>query len=121
ADLVRIGSSWMDPAFISTQTRETMWTPQVLQNGEVNEQSYAIGWRYYPDAKWPGDDSRALPFAHHGGISKGAMSWLVVYPDYQMSIAININTRIENYSDFNSLEGKILVLFLERIEQLQEE
>lgn len=121
ADLVRIGSSWMDPAFISTQTRETMWTPQVLQNGEVNEQSYAIGWRYYPDAKWPGDDRRALPFAHHRGISKGAMSWLVVYPDYQMSIAININTRIENYSDFNSLEGKILVLFLERIEQLQEE
>ncbi len=38
-----------------------------------------------------------------------------------MSIAININTRIENFSDFNSVEGKILMLFLELLEQLREE
>ncbi|MBT5708550.1 MAG: beta-lactamase family protein [Verrucomicrobia bacterium] len=121
ADLVRIGCSWLDPEFISIETRQAMWTPQVLKNGDVNEQNYAIGWRYYPDAKWPGDDSRALPFAHHGGTTKGAMSWLVVYPDYQCSIAININTRTENYSDFNSVEGRIAGLFLARLDQLREE
>ena len=121
SDLVRIGCSWLDPAFISIETRQAMWTPQVLRNGKVNEQSYAIGWRYYPDAKWPGDDSRALPFAHHGGTTKGAMSWLVVYPDYRLSIAVNINTRTENYSDFNSVEGRIAALFLARLDQLWED
>ena len=68
----------------------------------------------YPDATWPGDDSRILPFAHHGGTSKGAMRWLVVYPDYYLSIAVNINTRTEEYSDFNSVERKIALLFLRR-------
>lgn len=119
AELVRIGGSWMDPNFISVETRQAMWTPQVLSNGEVNEQSYALGWRYAPDATWPGDDTRPLPFAHHGGVSKGAMSWLVVYPDYHLSIAVNINTRTEEFSDFNSIEGKIAALFLRRIEQLR--
>jgi CubicO group peptidase (beta-lactamase class C family) len=42
AELVRIGGSWMDPKFISVETRRVMWTPQVLSNGEVNEQSYAV-------------------------------------------------------------------------------
>lgn len=118
AELVRIGGAWMDSEFISTETREAMWKPQVLRNGEVNEQSYAIGWRFYPDATWPGDDSRALPFAHHGGVSKGAMSWLVVYPDYRLSIAININARAEEFSDFNAVEGEIAALFLGRLEEL---
>lgn len=116
AELVRIGGSWMDPNFISAETREAMWTPQVLRNGAVNEQSYAIGWRFYPDATWPGDDSRRLPFAHHGGVSKGAMSWLVVYPDYRLSIAVNINTRAEEFSEFSSVESELAALFLARIE-----
>jgi CubicO group peptidase (beta-lactamase class C family) len=118
AELARIGGHWMDPDFISTETRKAMWTPQALRNGEVNEQSYAIGWRYYPDARWPGDDSRALPFAHHGGISKGAMSWLVVYPDLDLSIAVNINTRAAEFWKFNAVEGEIAALFVTRIEQL---
>lgn len=118
AELALIGGSWMDPSFISVETREEMWTPQTLRNGEVNEQSYALGWRYYPEATWPGDENRLLPFAHHGGISKGAMSWLVVYPDFHLSIAININTRAEEFSDFVAVEGEIRALFLERIEEL---
>jgi CubicO group peptidase (beta-lactamase class C family) len=119
ADLVRIGGAWMDSTFIRPETRKAMWTPQLLRNGEVNEQRYALGWRFYPDATWPGDPSRILSYAHHGGISRGAMSWLVVYPDFKLSIAVNMNTRAEVFSDFSAVEDRIAALFLRRIETLR--
>lgn len=118
-ELARIGNAWMDPDFIRPETREIMWTPQVLSNGEVNEQRYAIGWRFYPDAAHPGDSTRVLPYAHHGGVSKGAMSWLVVYPDYHLSVAVNINTRATTFSEFAEVEHRIVVPFLDRIDELE--
>ena len=51
-----------------------MWTPQTLSNGDVNEQSYALGWRFNPDIAQSGDDDKVLSYAHHGGVSKGAMT-----------------------------------------------
>ena len=120
AELVRIGGAWLDEEFISAPTREAMWTPQRLNDGSVNEQSYAIGWRFYPDATWPGDEARPLPYAHHGGVSKGAMSWLVVYPDYGLSIAVNINTRAETFGTFAAVEDEIAAVFLARIAALEE-
>lgn len=120
-ELVIIGGAWLNPNFISPETRDAMWTPQPLADGSVNEQSYAIGWRFYPEATWPGDEERRLPYAHHGGVSKGAMSWLVVYPDYELSIAVNINTRAETFGTFASVEDQIAVLFLERIEAMRTE
>ena len=95
-----------------------MWTPQALSNGKINEQRYAIGWRFYSENPWPGRPDRTLRMAHHGGISKGAMSWLVVYPEYSLSIAVNANTRLETFSDFNAVEGEIAGYFLSTIEQL---
>jgi serine beta-lactamase-like protein LACTB len=118
AELARLGGAWMDPAFITPETRAAMWTPQLLSDGEVNEQYYALGWRFSPHDTWPGDGSRLLPMAHHGGITKGAMSWLVVYPDFELSIAVNINTRAEEFGTFASVEDEIALLFLERIEEL---
>lgn len=119
-ELARIGNAWMDPDFIRTETRERMWTPQRIADGEVNEQRYAIGWRYYPDAAHPTDSTRVLPYAHHGGVSKGAMSWLVVYPDYHLSIAVNINTRATTFGDFAEVERRIRVLFLDRMDELEQ-
>lgn len=117
-ELALIGGAWMDPDFIRPETRGAMWTPQLLSNGQVNEQSYALGWRFYRDALHPGDSTRVLPFAHHGGVSKGAMSWLVVYPAYHLSIAVNINTRADTFAEFAEVEDEIAALFLERMEEL---
>jgi CubicO group peptidase (beta-lactamase class C family) len=116
SDLVRIGGAWLDPDFIDPATREAMWTPQRLSDGEVNVQSYAVGWRFNPGADWPGDPERSIAYAHHGGVSKGAMSWLVVYPAYGLSIAVNINSRAETFSAFARVEDEIAARFLDRIE-----
>jgi len=118
-DLAKIGNAWLDPDFIRPETRHAMWTPQVLSSGRVNEQSYAVGWRYYPEAGDPRDSEKISPYAHHGGVSKGAMSWLVVYPDYHLSIAVNINTRADTFADFAEVEARIAALFLDRIEDLR--
>jgi CubicO group peptidase (beta-lactamase class C family) len=109
----------MDPEFIDPETRKVMWTPQVLTSGEVNEQRYAHGWRFYADGVHPWDPTRVLPYAHHGGVSKGAMSWLVVYPDYDLSVAVNINTRATTFSEFSEIEDRITALFVDRIDQIR--
>lgn len=118
SELAILGISWLNPDFIRPETRKTMWTPQVLPNGQINEQQYAIGWRFFSENQWPGDPGRKLRMANHGGISKGAMSWLVVYPDYQLSIALNANARLDQFADFNSVEGEIAASFLSALENV---
>ncbi len=101
ADLAMLGSAWLDNEFIDQATRETFWTPQKLNNGEVNEQSYALTWR------WREVDG----YAHHGGVSKGSMAWLAVYPEQSLVIAMTMNTTLPEFTDFSSLQTELLALF----------
>jgi CubicO group peptidase (beta-lactamase class C family) len=110
-DLARIGSAWLDPAYIARETRETFWTPQRLASGEINEQSYAIGWRSNPNHRVLGED-RPIWNVHHGGVSKGAYSWLVIYPDYHLVVALNTNARLDDFGEFMTIEQAISRLFL---------
>jgi len=108
ADLVKLGAAWLDPSFVSVETRETFWTPQRLTNGEVNPQRYAIGWR---------SDSTEINGVeyqrrHHGGVSKGSMNWLVVYPGPGVVVDMAINARAEEFSDFARYEKELTALFL---------
>lgn len=96
-DLVRMGSLVLDTDYISEETREAFWTPQRLSNGEVNEQDYAIGWRW---REWDVDGVGLARNANHGGVSRGSQSWLLVFPDYDMAIAFNINSRTDEFRDF---------------------
>lgn len=100
-DLVRLGSAWLDPAFISAQTRERFWTPQTLSNGEINEQGYALTWRWNDASK----------YAHHGGVSKGSMAWLAVYPGQSLVIALSINTKLADFARFSQVQTALVALF----------
>ncbi|MDO9520245.1 MAG: serine hydrolase domain-containing protein [Pseudohongiella sp.] len=105
-DLVRLGSAWLDTEFISAETRAQFWQPQRLSSGEINEQSYALTWRW----------NEAAAYAHHGGVSKGAMAWLAVYPSsaghQSLAVALTINTKLERFGDFSSLQTRLAQLFL---------
>ena len=96
-----LGSAWLDDEFINTATRETFWTPQKMNNGEVNEQSYALTWRW----------REAGSYAHHGGVSKGSMAWLAVYPEQSLVIAMAMNTTLPEFTDFSSLQTELVTLF----------
>jgi len=101
SDLALLGSAWLDPTFISEATRNVFWRPQVLNSGEINPQSYALTWR------WNSRDR----YAHHGGVSKGSMAWLAVYPDQALAVALTMNTTIPDFADFSSVQGDLVDLF----------
>lgn len=109
SDLVRLGAAYLHGDFLRKETVETLWTPQALSDGTINEQSYALGWRSQKKrSDWFGDD---LWIVHHGGISKGSMSWLVVYPEIDIVIALNINARVEEFSDFSKASAQLAEIF----------
>lgn len=111
SDLARIGSAWLDPAYITPATRAAFWTPQRLASGAINEQSYAIGWRANANRQLLGEDQPVWN-VHHGGVSKGAYSWLVIYPEHRLVVALNANARANDFGDFMAIEQAITRAFL---------
>lgn len=109
SDLVRLGSAWMDEDFISPATRELFWTPQRLANGEENPQNYALGWRLHTGDEIPEN-------MNHGGVSRGAQSWLMVFPAQKMVVAVNINAKTAVFWDFGSVAVEIAKEFSTRME-----
>ena len=114
-DLVRVASAWLDDDYISEATRERFWTPMRLNSGEVNEQGYALGWRVNPESITRFGENAPVRIVHHGGVSRGAMSWLILYPELGMAVAVNINTETEEFGDFSSVEPEITRLFAEAV------
>lgn len=110
-DLVKLGLGFMDDSFLPKSVRDEFWTPQRLNSGEINEQHYAVGWRVR-DSDF-GDGVGTLFHANHGGVSRGAQSWLMVIPEYNMAVAININSKTDEFWDFGKLSFKLVSLFLE--------
>jgi CubicO group peptidase (beta-lactamase class C family) len=102
--LVRMGMMWLDESIISGETRAAFWTPQTLSSGEINEQGYAIGWRW---REYDVDCVGLARNANHGGVSRGAQSWLLIFPDYDMAIAFNINSNTEEFGEFASFYEEI--------------
>lgn len=96
-DLVKMGIAMLDENYITAPTREAFWTQQTLANGSVNEQGYALGWR---TREWEIDGVGLVRNANHGGVSRGAQSWLLVFPDHEMALAFNINSKTDEFREF---------------------
>jgi len=109
AELVQIGSLMLDEDFISRDTREAFWTPQHLNSGEVNEQDYALGWRW---REWEIEGVGPMRNANHGGVSRGSQCWLMILPDYNMVIAFTINQKTDPFWDFGALYEDIARAFV---------
>ncbi|MDT8429615.1 MAG: serine hydrolase domain-containing protein [Pseudomonadales bacterium] len=100
-DLAVLGAAWLDDRFISAETRNEFWTPQRLADGTVNEQAYALTWRW----------SERSNMANHGGVSKGSKAWLAVYPAQRMVIALTMNTNVNEFSDFAAVQYALKEVF----------
>lgn len=111
-DLATFGQGFMSDSFLKDSIREMLWTPQKLNNGKINEQSYAIGWRVHDIDL--GKEIGKMRYAHHGGVSRGAQSFLMVIPDHNFSLAVNINTKTDSFHEFSQIVKPLVKLFIAR-------
>lgn len=88
-DLVMMGNSVLSNEILDPHTLKALWTPTSLENGEINEQSYAIGWRNsLSENVIEGEKVRIV---HHGGVAQGSTSFLVLYPEHKIVVSILMN------------------------------
>ncbi|WP_251358649.1 serine hydrolase [Kangiella sp. TOML190] len=112
SDLVKLASAFIDTDFISLNTQQLFLQPQRLADGKVNAQNYAIGWRI---ANTSIGHHELVMHANHGGVSRGAQSWLMVLPKYRMAVAVNINSNVEHFWDFAKISMDIAEAFLDQL------
>lgn len=51
---------------------------------------------------------------HHGGVPKGAYSWLFIYPDLGIVVALDANARLDDFAPFIAIEQAITRAFVKR-------
>ena len=96
SDLVKLGNALLnDTCFVSIKNRNIFFQPQRLSNGEINEQKYALGWRSYYDhaSRHLLGEDEPVWMVHHGGVSKGSMNLLCLFPNERVVIDVAINGR----------------------------
>ena len=90
-DLVKMCQSILKNNFISTASKKILWSPAVLKSGK--ETNYGIGWRI-------NKDKQNRTFVHHGGSAVGGRSFLLMYPDKGIVVAITSNLSDSFNEDF---------------------
>jgi CubicO group peptidase (beta-lactamase class C family) len=81
-DLVKFGSTVMQPGFLKAESLKTMFTPQKTKTGESIQ--YGVGWFIHKS------HSGKLVYEHSGG-SIGGTSQLILYPESHVVAALVTN------------------------------
>ncbi len=89
-DLVRFGQAMLADEVVSSSSRNAMFTPRLLRNGEENPMRYGLGWRI-ATVRYLTDSTRQLTAVYHGGSAVGAESALVLIPAAGVAVAITGN------------------------------
>jgi len=112
SDLVKMGNTLInDTSFVKTEIRNVFFEPQALSNGEINEQKYALGWRSYYDyaTEYLLGEDNPVWMVHHGGVSKGSMNLLCLFPNEGVVIDVAINGRPKEF-DFSPFWYQVMEL-----------
>ena len=87
---VRLGAALMNDELIEPATREAFFTVQPMFDGSEHPQAYALGWRHHETTNILGED-RPVDVVHHGGTSVGGVAFLLLVPDFNISVALLSN------------------------------
>lgn len=100
SDLVTFGSALLGPGFLQAPTLRLLFTSQRTTAGALT--GYGIGWFI---ARTPDGH----PIYSHGGGSVGGTSFLAIYPDARLVVAITVN---ETGAPLMRLPQEVAALFL---------
>jgi CubicO group peptidase (beta-lactamase class C family) len=116
-DLVTMGNALLYGNYLRSETLELLFTPQALENGEINEQNYGIGWRI-DDINFVNDDDSVTTFQaiHHGGRSNGAGAFMILFPAEGVVVAITSNGLSPSGSELGTLAFRIGKRFIDFID-----
>ncbi|GHB32252.1 serine hydrolase domain-containing protein [Mongoliitalea lutea] len=116
-DLVLLGNRLLtDNEFIGEDIKGIFFTPQLLNNGEVNIQNYALGWRLNQSYTSKHFKNRTVTMmVHHAGISKGSMNFLCLFPKENIVINVSTNGRSEDidFSHFWDFTMQLVAPFVD--------
>jgi serine beta-lactamase-like protein LACTB len=109
SDLVKLGNALLSGKILSATTTAVLWTPQKLSNDKINGINYAIGWKVDTVKLFNG--TKSVRQIHHGGSASGATAMFVLFPDYNMSVAMLANRDFAS-ADFFKYVNKIAEEFI---------
>ena len=81
-DLVRFGESYLSAELLQPETIELLWTSMETDSGEAT--NYGIGWSI-------GTDDEGRRFVGHTGGSVGGTTFLRIYPEEELVVAVIAN------------------------------
>ncbi len=103
-DLIHFGHALLRNTLLREETKTLMWTPPPLENGEINPEYYALGFRVGQD--------ESGGFVHHRGISVGGHAVLLIYPELEVVVALatNVTPADERFDIFEEAK-RVMSLF----------
>ncbi len=115
-DLVKMTQGIMSDKFIDADLRNSLFfTPQKLANNEINEQNYALGWRSHNSVHDFKTDKDVM-ITHHGGVAMGGISFLIMYPEYKLSISVVANKQMEGVGELVDIAHSIATDIISQFE-----
>ena len=91
SDLVKMANQLLDDDYLQAATKTRLFEPQKLNDGTLNPQRYALGWRHSIGKEGRGE------YLHHGGTAVGSTSLLVIFPEQQLTLSVLINSSIVQF------------------------
>nr|WP_256435651.1 serine hydrolase domain-containing protein [Aliikangiella sp. G2MR2-5] len=89
-DLVKLGAALLNGELLKPNSFNQMVEVQPMFDGSESTHNYALGWRHYKTGHII-DKENKVDVIHHGGVSVGANAFLMLVPEYNISIAILTN------------------------------
>ena len=120
-DLIKMANTLLNDQFLKPETKAKLFEPQPLDNGEMNRQNYAIGWRIDTTTKILED--KGIHIIHHGGSIMGANALLMLFPEYNLSIAMMMNRSGSSRELFSAVYemAKVVIEQQEKTESLEKD
>jgi len=89
-ELVTMGAALLNGSLLTQKSFADMVKVQPMFDGSKNPQYYGLGWRHYETSRIIDKDHK-VDIIHHGGVAEGAVSFLMMVPDHNISVAIISN------------------------------